>query len=711
MKGERWTTRPLLSYPAMACMVVSVAFAAAASQQGVAAATKSAFSFNPGLALLDSSGAATGAAEPTIKVDSAGHIYVTGPAGVPTGGCPWWSVHPDSLGSNGLPYDYLGTFDSFPSGTPIGGGDCDIATGGLPPQNGYDNLALSSLSAADITVNESPDGGKTLKTTPNPFGSLVPGDDRQWNAADTGIGQVYMVVHDLATDNIQFGSSIDGGYTYTRPAVGGQAIDFTQVPGALTNNYFGEPVVDPRTHLIYVPFLAGATAEDAANGVIDAVYLAVGNPCAISCAAGSPIADVKWTDYTVYGPQQGASFGYIFPSAAIDAAGNVYVSWSDDSHVWITHSSMPAAGGPWTAPVEMDGGLNSHSNVMQWIVGGAAGIVDAVWYSAQLTGSGTTCPSGTTGTPNDSNGVNNNCFDSWNVEFAQSRDQGTTFSYSQVVAQNHVGSLCTQGLNCNLNGGNRNLLDFFQVALDPAGAANIAFADDLSGTVNIEYTRQCSGLSATSGQSIHYSCKAFYPPPPAPAPVCGNSKDGYLATVATDPSGDAINPSGAGGDTSDVDITGVTMQTSGADLITTLSIANLSADPPTPIAGTTDTYYYVAWQTAGTWWATLATEPQPDSLAFSYGNFDPSTNQLTTVNSTTGTIITGSPGEISIAVPLSALDNPLIPVKKPDAAMAAVQDPFGSVTSGEGVLGTGLVFVHPDDRAPDQGYGSSWSVC
>ena len=703
------TRRSIWKRGAIVGIAAISAYSVGVVPRAVSAATTPGFRFNPSMALLDN-GASTGAAEPTIKVDSAGHIYVTGPAGVPTGGCPWWSVHPDSLNSAGLPYDYLGLFDQFP-GTALGGGDCDIAAGGLPRQGAYDNLALSSLSLADLTVNESRDGGKTLKTTPNPFGSLVPGDDRQWNAADTGLRQVYMVVHDAGSDNIQFGSSTDGGYTYIRPAVGGQAIDFTAVPGAVGNNYFGEPVVNPHTHLIYVPFLAGATAQDASNSVVDTVYLAVGNPCALSCVPGSPIADVSWTDYTVYGPKVGASFGYIFPSAAIDAAGNVYVSWSDDSHVWISHSTRPASGGPWSAPVTMDQGAPSHSNVMQWIVGGASGVVDAVWYSAELTGSGTTCPAGASGTPNDSNGVNNNCFDDWEVEFGQSRNGGATFRLSDVKELVHIGSLCTQGLNCTVSNGNRNLLDFFQVALDPAGAANVAFADDVSGTVNIEYTRQCAGVSATSGQSIAYSCKAFLPPPPPPHPVCGVATNGYLATLATDPAGDAINPTGAGGDTSSVDITNVQVKVTGTSLTTILTIANLATDPPTPITGTSDTYYYVAWRTGGVWWATLASEPQPDAMAFTYGNFDTNTNQLTTSNATTGTITTGSPGTISVNVPLSALGNPAIPVTKTNASSAAVQEPVSVVSSGEGAVGTGLVFTHPDDRAPNQGYGSSWSVC
>ena len=39
--------------------------------------------------------------EPSIRVDSGGHIYVTGPVGVPTGGCPLWDVHPDTLNAHG----------------------------------------------------------------------------------------------------------------------------------------------------------------------------------------------------------------------------------------------------------------------------------------------------------------------------------------------------------------------------------------------------------------------------------------------------------------------------------------------------------------------------------------------------------------------------------------------------------------------------------
>jgi hypothetical protein len=709
--------RPASWVSLAAIFAISVFVIGVNRSTAVAAKTAAAFKFNPSMALLDNSGNTTGAAEPTIKVDSAGHIYVTGPLGVPNGGCPFWRVHPDSLSTTGRPYDFMGNFDTIAGLSSVGGGDCDIATGGLPPQHGYDNLGVSSLALSNMTVNQSSNGGTSFHATANPVGNPGSwGDDRQWNVADTSIGQVYMAVHDAQTDNIQMAASIDGGYTYTSNL---PAIDFSTVPGAAANNTFSEPVVNAKTHRIYIAFVAGQSATDAANSIVDAVYLAVGNPCAVLCKAGSPLGPIAWTDETVYkwsGTGTPPNFSNIFPTVAIDQAGAVYVGWSDTAHIYMSHSTTPATPGSWSAPVKVDQGLSGvHSALMPWFIGGKAGIVDAVWYSSHLSGSGTSCPAGATGVADDSQGLNNNCFNVWDVEFAQTRDTGGSFATSAIAAGNHLGSLCTQGLNCNIFGGNRNLLDFFQVALDPAGAANIAYAGDNTGAVDVDYTRQCSGKSATGSAPINYSCLAFFPPPAPPSPVCGNSSNGYLAVVATDPSGDAINPSGAPGATSQADATAVSFKTSGPNLLVTLNIASIPSSPDPnavgiqPIDGTTDTYYYVAWTFGGQTYAALAAEPQPGSSAFSYGTFDPSINQLTTVNATTGSITAGSPGTISITVPLSGVGNPTIPVAS--ATTAAAQQPFGVITSGEGALGSGLVFTHPDDRAPNQGYGSTWSVC
>ena len=187
--------------------------------------------------------------------------------------------------------------------------------------------------------------------------------------------------------------------------------------------------------------------------------------------------------------------------------------------------------------------------------------------------------------------------------------------------------------------------------------------------------------------------------------------------MVTDPAGDAQNPtgapnppSGAPGNTEQVDITNVAFSADPANLTTTMSLASLPVPPkPDPITGTTDSYYYVAWTSSdGNTYATQTVEPSSGPLEFSYGKFDPSTNQLTTSNSTTGSVTIGTPGIISVNVPLSGIGNPTIPVT---GGTPAVHDPYAVTISGEGVVGAGLVFTHPDDRAPDAGYGADWSVC
>jgi hypothetical protein len=345
-----------------------------------------------------------------------------------------------------------------------------------------------------------------------------------------------------------------------------------------------------------------------------------------------------------------------------------------------------------------------------WVVAGAAGNVDVVWYAAKLATDNPACVSGTE-PQDDSAGVNNNCHNVWDLDFAQTRNgtsSAPTFLQSDVTpAVIHNGSLCDQGLNCDIFGGDRTLLDFFEVALDPLGAANIAFASDVAtpGQAQILYSRQCTGASATIAQDIAYSCRILQPgPPPVPTSVCSG------AGVITDPSGDAVNPSGAPGSTSEVDVTNVSFATdSGAHTLTTTMTLNSLSAPPQPIAGTADSYYYVVWSYGGKTYATLASEPAPDAQAFSYGEFDTGTNQLSTSNAATGVVTAGTPGTISVTVPLSGIGNPTIPSST--LAGAAVRSPYAMTISGEGVLGSGLVFVHPDDRAPNSGFAPAWSVC
>lgn len=689
-----------------------------------------AFKFNPGLKLLDANGANTGAAEPSIDVDTPGNVYVTGPEGVPTGGCPFWTVHPGTFNAQGLPYDYRGRFDIDHGG--VGGGDCDVTHGArslVLPGNNADNVAVSSLSLANLTTNTSQDRGKTFGVANN-ISQQFFGVDRQWLVADRELKTTYQTVHDVATANIETSVSYDGGSQYVQntPQING-----TTLLAAQNDNHFSPSVVDPKTHKLYTAFVAprDAAGNDPVNGGgEDAVYVAVGDVCAVSCPKGGPIGLISWTDYKLYqtpAGHVGEDLAHIFPIIAIDrgdpgtgANKNVYIAWSGDTkssttnRIQMTHFNVSAAN-PATAassPIFVDDGSN-HSNMFPWLVAGKKGVVDAAWYSGQTVGNGATCPTGQTGSPDDSNGVNNNCFNQWHVTFAQVTGAGGT---SPVVTRsfasgiNHKGSICDQGLNCSLFGGDRSLLDFFDMDLDPAGGANIAYVQDQS---QITYTRQCSGKSATTGLALlNRDCGPLAPTPPTgPATVCGTGTN-HAATVVTDPSGDASNPTGAGSNGS-TDATKVTTADAGANIDVTLTVANLQ-DPALPPPGTSDIFYYVTWKAPnGNQYGVEHDEPDAPSPGKTYtlGQYDTSSNQLKagTTTAITGSYTAGSPGTITWHVPKSLVGTPTVPTAT--AATAAVQTPYSVITVGEGGLGTGLVFIQPADRAPNAGFGSTWAVC
>lgn len=703
----------------------TVGMATIPQNTAVAVTAGAAFQFNPGLALQDN-GASTGAAEPSIDIDTPGNIYVTGPEGVPTGGCPFWTVHPGTFNAQGLPYDYDGRFD-VDHGAP-GGGDCDITHGGRSLlENTADSVAVSSLNLApNISTNSTQDAGKTFQTPAVPAqGSFAAGADRQWNAADPHLQVYYMSVHDLETDNIQVLTSYDGGMHYVQNSV---AIDANTFPAATMNNTAGTMAVNPTTHKIYIPFVAPASAaENAAAQTGDlnehVVYVAVGDPCAVSCTPGQPLGPISWTDYPVYNtpsPNANVDLDNIFPTITLDAAGNIYVGWSGDAkssstnRIYISHAAAknPAK---WSKPIAVDNG-SAHSNVFPWLAGGATGKVDVAWYSSHLAGpTGSTCPTGATGSPDDSQGVNNNCFNVWRTSFAQitgATSSSPTITRVYATGVIHNGSVCTQGLNCTTGGGDRTLLDFFDMALDASGGANIAYASDVDspGTAQIYYTRQCTGRSATRNITINRSCASFIPPtPPPPTKVCGAPASTHSAQVVTDATGESTNPTGAG-NSSQTDIKNVKATDDGANVDITMQVSSLT-DPATPPNGTSDIYYYVTWTGPdGTQYGVEHDEPEaPGAKTFTAGQYDPSNNQLTTSNTVTGTYTAGTPGTITWVVPKSLIGNPTVPVST--IAQAALGQPYSVVTVGEGALGTGLVYTQPADRGPNAGFGASWSVC
>jgi hypothetical protein len=75
---------------------------------------------------------------------------------------------------------------------------------------------------------------------------------------------------------------------------------------------------------------------------------------------------------------------------------------------------------------------------------------------------------------------------------AQTKDDGASFVQSKVRnASNHVGVICNAGTACSP--GTRNLLDLFEVAIDPQnGKAAVIYTDDTLTTSNDPNNFACS---------------------------------------------------------------------------------------------------------------------------------------------------------------------------------------------------------------------------
>ncbi len=399
--------------------------------------------------------------EPSNRTDLLGNHYVTAIRGVPAGVDLWYF----DLQSGSPTYDpymrnpiYRGQPDSF-TGSQLtsvggdGGGDVDIAVGfgGNPPI-----LAASSLFTANISVQRSTDKGVTFMKNPlgNTGGVLV--DDRQWEQfLNTSV--VYMLYRTVAPALTQIQRSNDGGLTFG-PA---------QTAGLI--GQVGAIDVDQNDGTVYV---SGSTGQ---------------------VCAGVPAVPFQEPVSTDYRCTQAASdpngVAHIFFLVRVGQDGTAYVAYSNESDIFLKHSRDK--GQTWSLPVRVNNGVDSHTNVLPALATGPQpGSVAVAWY-------------GTTEFTNN-DGAN------WQVFFAQSLNAtADSPTFTQAVASDHFIHASNISEGGTLGNANRNLLDYFQISLDPLGAAVIDYTDDhndFDGHTNV--TRQISGPSIRGGN--------LPTPPPAP---------------------------------------------------------------------------------------------------------------------------------------------------------------------------------------------------
>lgn len=434
--------------------------------------------------------------EPSARVDFMGNAYVGGIRGL-TGGNDLWrfDLNPQSsaydpflraatprFDANGNAQNpaWLGQPDALSPDNDSdlggdGGGDLDIAVGFLPPAGSPPGtppiVATTSLLAANVSAQRSTDGGRTFVN--NPAGNTtVPVDDRQWNEF-LGGNVVYLGYRELVglqvSAKFYINRSEDGGLTYGPAVLAG-----------VGGNLVGNIDVDQRDGTVYFCYQGPGTDGN------KQVKISVGQPPNLL------VAPLLYNSFVAATAQN--DIGSIFPACKVADNGVVYVVYSDGGQrIMLVHSLDQ--GRTWSKPARVSDTGAASSAVFPWIeTGRHPGAVAVVWYGAEAADS------------EDGLGLNNNSAN-WKVFMSQTINATSPNPvFYQGVASDHFihgSNISTSGLVVGGESPNRNLADFFQVAIDTQGLALIAFADDsndFSGHTWV--THQLAGFNLHTGKSV-----------------------------------------------------------------------------------------------------------------------------------------------------------------------------------------------------------------
>jgi len=275
------------------------------------------------------------------------------------------------------------------------------------------------------------------------------GADRQWITTDGS--RVYLSYHDAGNSTlIRVQRSDDDGLTWQK--VGNPIVGQGRTTGSATfNNTAGPIVADPFTHNVYSIYTAGEPGIQKATSA---------NHNNVFVSRSTDFGET-WTSVLVFHAPLFTPLNNVFPALAVDPTnGHLYATWSDGKIVSFSASSDQ--GQTWSTAVSVNV-APANMAIFPWVAA-YNGVVDLVYY-------------GTTAASNSSGAV-------WNVYLAQTTNAGASFAQSLVSHDsNHTGVICTEGIACAA--GTRNLLDLFEVAINPqTGLASIAYTDDKVSTTS-----------------------------------------------------------------------------------------------------------------------------------------------------------------------------------------------------------------------------------
>src|SRR4051794_14531710 len=481
---------------------------------------------------------AGGGAEPSIRVPADGRsvAYVSAPTGL---GSNFWRITKKRWPDGSI------SFVQSPVQQPdagTGGGDSEISVGDITqasPANGCAPIAYSGLHNIDLldnfTVATSTDCGNSFALA-NPFGTENTLTDRQWQVFD-GANTNFLIYHLVSTGQIVVSVSPDSGQHYVsygasnangiiepqllaesgnNQQIGNIIVNHAELIKGATNPVSGEPV-----HAMYAIFgIATDTQEALQSNAPGSTY----NGLNAVYVGKSVDGGVTWKDTKIFevDPASHRELNMLFPVVTSDAAGNLYAAWADTYKV--EYAVSTDHGAHWSKPMQINRDnrrVGPHgsdkpdagkADVFPWIAGGGKGLLDVVWYHGR---GGAATSNQVYRDPGDGKSK-------WTVAFAKLRNadrvshgrpQPTTLDYDEAITPVvHVGDICQNGTFCSLvpvpgapySTGDRSLLDFFQVAIDKEGRANLAIADNgkAPGQLFSAFTQQLTGYSLTTGRPL-----------------------------------------------------------------------------------------------------------------------------------------------------------------------------------------------------------------
>lgn len=438
-------------------------------------------------------------AEPSLRLDGDGNEYICGPFGASRA-----AEYAQKSEDDGDTFRVLGL---PPEGriAPGGGGDCEISVGDVRNSQGEFTLSYTGLAAlVNFSTGRSRNAGQSF--VGNAVSESPVAVDRQW--MDTvGAEEVYLTYRQVPLGSF-VQRSTDGGLTYGPGVLAIEQID--RSGNLIVDNRAG------RSDDVYIAYayngsvmLARSTDADAMAPAYEQITVKA------PCPEPPPTSDRNCT--------RGRPDN-IFPSIAQDAAGTLYIAWTEAGTYNTYYAFSTNSGTTWSPKVQVNRD-DIFSTVLPWIDAGDAGRIAISFY----------------GTPVDGNPQLGTFRGPWHVYVNTVTGASTlpTNPNDKPISQTrvtthpiHWNSICLSGLGCSLTTppGDRTLLDLFQVKHDPQGRirvtyneSNKRYTDDLGPIAIVNYSKQIAGPDLIGAAE-----------PPDTRPVIGFGRN--------DPRGDARFP-------------------------------------------------------------------------------------------------------------------------------------------------------------------------